>query len=150
MERFDAQHVSLANKIVGSSSIGPSHPLDTWVTVTPKKRMRAVRHPKGVLSTGLAPPLKPSTVAQSPLPIADTNSLPLAFNPALFHEDGIILAHTAAAIPFGDVPAINCDPLEAHPGALLEGMEEDTNVDMFLNLNNGKDIEMSTESAKRK
>ena len=74
----------------------------------------------------------------------------LALNPAPFHEGGIILAHPAAAVPFWDVPTINCDPLEAHPGALLDGMEEDTNVDMYLNLNNGEDIEMSTEFAKRK
>jgi len=48
------------------------------------------------------------------------------------------------------VPAINCDRLEAHPGALLDGMEEDTNIDMYLNLNNVEDIEMSTESVKIK
>ena len=40
-------------------------------------------------------------------------------------------------------------PLEAHPGALLDGMEDNTNVDMFLNLHNVDDIEMSTDSAKR-
>ena len=48
------------------------------------------------------------------------------------------------------MPALNSDLLVAHPDALMEGMEEDTNVDMFLNLNNGEDIEMSAESAKRK
>ena len=37
VERFDVQGVSLANKVVGSSSVGPSYPLDTWVTLNPQK-----------------------------------------------------------------------------------------------------------------
>ena len=32
----------------------------------------------------------------------------------------------------------------------MDGMEEDTNIDMYLNLNNVDDIEISTESVKRK
>jgi len=150
VERFDAQGVSLANKVVGSSSAGPSQPLDTWVTVTPKKHMRAIQHPKGAFSTGPAPSFKPSTVSQTPPSAIATSSLSPTFNPAPFHVDGIILAHTAAVVPFGDVPVLNSDLLVSHPDALMEGMEEDTNVDLFLNLNNGEDIEMSTDSAKRK
>ena len=43
-----------------------------------------------------------------------------------------------------------CDPLQALPGAFLDGMDDDSNVDMFLNLQNLDDVEMSTDSAKRK
>jgi len=89
-------------------------------------------------------------MSEPPLPDAAPISLPPALNLAPFHEDEIILAHPAVVGPFEDVPAINYDPLEAHSGGLLDGMEEDTNVDMYLNLNNVEDIEMSTESAKRK
>ena len=43
VERFDAQGVSFANKSrsqSSSTSSPSSKPIDTWVTVTPKKRMR--------------------------------------------------------------------------------------------------------------
>jgi len=42
------------------------------------------------------------------------------------------------------------DPLQALPGAFLDGMDDDSNVDTFLNLQNLDDVEMSTDSAKRK
>lgn len=43
-------------------------------------------------------------------------------------------------------PPINDEPLDA----IDEGMNEDENVDMYLNLQNIEDIEMSTDSSKMK
>jgi len=59
-------------------------------------------------------------------------------HPAPAHDAGIILAHPAAVVPF-------VEELAAH-----DGMDDDTNVDMSLNLHNIDDIEMSIYSAKRK
>ena len=63
--------------------------------------------------------------------------VPSSFSPCLYLTPvsvvGIILAHPTAAVPYVSESDANCDPLEAHPGEFLDGMEDDTNVYMFLN-----------------
>jgi len=76
--------------------------------------------------------------------------MPTPLNPVSVSPEGIILASTVAVTPSVGEPEANGDPLVAFHGEFLEGMEDNTNVDMFLNLHNIADIEMSTDSAKRK
>jgi len=45
---------------------------------------------------------------------------------------------------------VNHEPLDAFPGADLDGIDEEENVDLFLNLHKIEDIDMSTDSSKRK
>jgi len=76
VEHFYAQGVSLANKSVSTASAGQSNPIDTWVTVTPKKRMKANRTSKivnSVFSTLVAgvpleadPPISAAVPSVSP------------------------------------------------------------------------------------
>ena len=64
-------------------------------------------------------------------------------NPAPTNSKGIILANLSAMV--GD-PPINDEPLDATD----EGTNEDEDIEMYLNLHNIEDIEMSTDSSKRK
>ena len=59
VERFDAQGVSYANKSQNQSIPPTSKPIDTWVTVTPKKRMCATKASKVVnsMSKAVNPPI---------------------------------------------------------------------------------------------
>ena len=67
VERFDAQGVSFANisRSQSSSTSSPSSkPIDTWVTVTPKKRMRAINRPT-VPTNGSKPATPPIVIPSS-------------------------------------------------------------------------------------
>jgi len=138
--------VSFANKAYSQSIPGSSKPIETWVTITPNKCIRANKSPK----------VKPSTVTIIPpgpepiIPVPASSSMPTPLNPVSVSPEGIILASTVAVTPSVGEPEANGDPLVAFHGEFLEGMEDNTNVDMFLNLHNIADIEMSTDSAKRK
>ena len=63
---------------------------------------------------------------------------------------GIILANPTAVTSTGLDPIVNRDPLDALRGPILEGMDEDENINLFLNLHKIKDIDMSMDSSKRK
>uniref|UniRef100_A0A7C9E8S4 Uncharacterized protein n=1 Tax=Opuntia streptacantha TaxID=393608 RepID=A0A7C9E8S4_OPUST len=47
-------------------------------------------------------------------------------------------------------PAVNLKPLDVFPEAAVDGMDEEENVDLFLNLHTLEDIDMSADSSKRK
>lgn len=64
-------------------------------------------------------------------------------NPLSANSKGIILANLSAMV---EDPPINDDPLNATD----EVMNEDEDIDMYLNIHNIEDIEMSTDSSKRK
>ena len=151
VERFDAQGVSYANKAPSGSSShssSPRPPIDTWVKVTPKKRMRAGRTsvlphskslhtlPSSVLGYGTtsSPPVQPvvGPICVEPLP------------------KGILLANIQVEGCPDASPAVNLDPLAVFPEADVDGMDEEDNVDLYLNLHKIEDIDMSTDSAKRK
>ena len=67
-----------------------------------------------------------------------------ALDPAPLGPDGILLAN-ALAMQKGQ-PIAPEDPLDA----LNEGGDDEHNVDMYLNLQNFEDVDMSTDSSKRK
>jgi len=145
VERFDAQGVSYANKSPSgpsSHSSSPRPPIDTWVKVTPKKRMRAGRssmfphsHPSKLGPVAAASPSVPPVVGHT---CAET--LP---------ED-LLLANVQGEGCLDASPAVNPDPLAVFPEEDVDGMDEEDNVDVYLNLHNIEDIDMSTESSKRK
>jgi len=66
-------------------------------------------------------------------------------NPAPMGPNGILLANPLV-MHHNDVQMFVADPLN---GLNLAG-KEDPKVDMFLNLQNVEDVEMSTDSSKRK
>ena len=66
-------------------------------------------------------------------------------NPAPVGSNGILLANPLV-MHYNDVQMFAADPLD---GLNLAG-EEEPNVDMFLNLHNIEDVEMSIYSSKRK
>ena len=140
---------SFANKSAGSASVGPSLPIDTWVSVTPKKRMRANRSVKSV-KTPLPPPATSNAMPNVPVSAAGPSCVSPPKNPAPAPDPGILLAKPTDNVPVVDKFEGLCDPLQAIPGVVLDGMDDDSNVDMFLNLHNIDDVEMSTDSAKRK
>jgi len=70
-------------------------------------------------------------------------------NPGLVILDGIILANLNAILPIDD-PNLVPDPLDALNEDMLDDMEAENNADLYLNLHNLEDIEMSSDSTKRK
>ena len=65
--------------------------------------------------------------------------------PAHVDLTGITLA-SPAAMMIQDDPELNSNPLSA----IEEGMDDEENIDMFRDLDNIKDVEMSTDSTKIK
>jgi len=150
VERFDAQGVSYTNKSQGgstSNSSSSSKPIDAWVTVTPKKRMR-VRSPNVMRagSQNVIPPGVTGAIATSTPANPDLCSPRVA--PII--PEGVILANPSPTGCSDLDSAMNHDPLDAFHGASLDGMKEEENVDMFLNLQKIDDIDMSTNSSKHK
>lgn len=64
-------------------------------------------------------------------------------DPTPTNPEGIILANLNAIL---EDPLVSNDSLDD----IDEGMNEDENINMYLNLQNVKDIEMSVDSSKRK
>ena len=64
--------------------------------------------------------------------------------------EGILLANIQGEGCPDASPALNLDPLAIFPEADVDGMDEEDNVDLYLNLHKIEDIDMSTDSAKRK
>ena len=69
--------------------------------------------------------------------------------PAPLNPNGIVLANLTV-MKSQDEGSSNSDELMAMNHVKDEGLDEEENVDMFLNLGNIKDMEMSTDSSKRK
>ncbi|KAJ8450358.1 hypothetical protein Cgig2_004815 [Carnegiea gigantea] len=70
-------------------------------------------------------------------------------NPGSVIPDGIILANLTAILPTDD-PSLVPDPLDAINEDMLDDMEAKNNADLYLNLHNLEDIEMSSDSTKKK
>uniref|UniRef100_A0A7C9E662 Uncharacterized protein n=1 Tax=Opuntia streptacantha TaxID=393608 RepID=A0A7C9E662_OPUST len=89
-----------------------------------------------VLGTGTvsSPPVQPV--------VGTTNVEPL--------PEGILLANLQVAGCPDVSPAVNLKPLDVFPEAAVDGMDEEENVDLFLNLHTLEDIDMSADSSKRK
>ena len=77
--------------------------------------------------------------------IVPQNTSVQPLNPTLVGPNGILLANPLV-MHHNDVQMFAADPLD---GLNLAG-KEDPKVDMFLNLQNVEDVEMSTDSSKRK
>ncbi|KAJ8423901.1 hypothetical protein Cgig2_028064 [Carnegiea gigantea] len=70
-------------------------------------------------------------------------------NPGSVIPNGIILTNLTAILPTDD-PSLVLDPLDALNEDVLDDMEAKNNADLYLNLHNIEDIEMSSDSTKRK
>ena len=112
---------------------------ESWVTVSPKKRVKAMIRAKPRRNSVLNPE---KTAHGSP----STASPRLArvLDPAPVVPDGILLANTV--VMQGEPSLALEDPLDA----LNAGGEDDHNIDVYLNLQKLEDVEMSTDSSKRK
>ena len=112
---------------------------ESWVTVSPKKRVKTMIRAKpnrnSVLNPEKAAP--ESTISPSP-------RLARVLDPAPVGPDGIMLANPV--IMQGKPSLALEDPLDT----LNAGGEDGCNNDMYLNLQNLEDVEMSTDSSKRK
>ena len=140
VEKFDATGVT---KVSSSSSATPLPPSvhETWVTVSPKKRVKAMIQARPRRHSSLNPMAenrKDDVVLPPPAPF-----MPCP-NPAPLGPEDIILAN--AAVFKMDNPTVPAtDPLDAFNEDLA-----DAEMDDFLNLQNIDDVEMSSDSAKRK
>ena len=140
VEKFDATGVTTAR------STNPTQPLmnsmpNTWVTVSPKKRVKAMVQARPRAHSHLNPLEESTAGGRTPPPPAVFMPYP---NPAPLGPDDIILANPSA-FTMNNLHDNYGDPLDA-----LGGDMDDANVDAFLNLHNIEDVDMSCESAKRK
>lgn len=121
----------------------PNTPTENWVTVSPKKRVRPAPGLKPqdppILDTN---PSYPPMAAQSVVPFIKVTSR--TCDPA-----GIILANPTDMKNQGEGSS-NIDTLNAVTDDDEERMDAYENANMFLNLENIEDVEMSTDSSKRK
>ena len=112
------------------------------MTVSPKKKVKAMIQaiPK---RNSLLDPQEQQEVTRPVIEPQTTTVQPP--NPAPVGLNDILLANPLV-MHYNDVQMFVADPLD---GLNLAG-EEDPNVDMFLNLQNIEDVEISTDSSKRK
>ena len=110
--------------------------------VSAKKRVKSMIQARPRRNSSLKP-------TDDSLSIYATESKPsyldMWFNPTPFGLNDIILTATTVMKQQG-APMVGADPLDA----LNSNIEDDPNVDKFLNLQNIEDVEMSTDSTKRK
>ncbi|KAJ8444540.1 hypothetical protein Cgig2_000819 [Carnegiea gigantea] len=90
-----------------------------------------------------------SSLGTLPIPTNDPPSPPTQTAPGPSITKVIVLANLAS-MKSQDEGSPNDDNLVAMVAGDDEGMDEEENVDMFLNLENIEDVEMSTDSSKRK
>jgi len=114
---------------------------ESWVTVSPKKRVKAMIRAKPMRNSVLNP--KKAIHGGTSTAVAPPR-LARAIDPAPVGPDGILLAN--AVVMQGEQPLAPEDPLDAFNA----GGEDDHNIDVYLNLQNLEDVEMSTDSSKRK
>uniref|UniRef100_A0A7C9DPI7 Uncharacterized protein n=1 Tax=Opuntia streptacantha TaxID=393608 RepID=A0A7C9DPI7_OPUST len=112
---------------------------ESWVTVSPKKRVKTMIRAKPRRNSML----NPETAAHDS-PNTASPRLARVLDPAPMGPDGILLANPV--VMQGEPSLAMADPLDA----LNAGGEADHNIDMYLNLQNLEDVEMSTDSSKRK
>jgi len=140
VEKFDATGVTTAQSLnVRNPSNSVTH--DSWVTVSPKKRVKSLIHARPKRQSILNPVGESNTEGINPP--THSNFIP-GSNAAPLGVDDLILANTVA-LNFGTNQAKEGDLLDA----LNVGLEE-ANMDIYLNLQNLEDVDMSVDSAKRK
>jgi len=145
VEKFDATGVTKLKPLNVPNSTLPSFN-DSWVTVSPKKRVKAMIQAKPKCNSGLKPKGEP---------VADKNSQPLSSNamsfttPAPLGPNDIILANSLVMHP-GKVQSVADDLAEDPLDALRMGEDDEVNMEVYLNLQIIEDMEMSIDSAKRK
>jgi len=140
VEKFDATGVTVAQPPPGHHSAS-AHAQNNWVTVSPKKRVKALIHARPRRSSTLNP--VGSSNAEGNVQPIPPSFVPFSTSAPLGPED-IILAN-AVAFNHNLNHTEEGDPLDA----LNEGLAED-NMDVYLNLQNNDDVEMSVDSSKRK
>ncbi|KAJ8429480.1 hypothetical protein Cgig2_011066 [Carnegiea gigantea] len=164
IEKFDNQGLAQANKTTPVDAIShPSHS-ENWVTVASKKRVKSMINPCNFRSSnriikttntmnstrqdqnhppesGSVPP--PITSEGPPVSTTHPSVLYRIPNPTPINPKGIILANLSAMV---EDPPINEEPLDATD----EGINDDEDIDKYLNFYNIEDIEISTDSSKRK
>lgn len=152
-----------------SSASEPITVTNKWIRVSPKKRFRSMSSAGVGKSSPLKAPLLPKiTLVEpimspilSPKVLGSTKSEALDKSFSATYEEGIFLAHSTQGVN-EEVP-VNEDPLNAIEVDVLvvpndnlyedpqefQGNEEDM-VDTFLNLDLIQDLEMSSESSKKR
>jgi len=120
----------------------PASVNDSWVTVFPKKRVKALiqARPK---SNSILNPIGESSSRET-IQTSPSNYMPCP-NPAPLGPDDIILANTLG-LKQGKTQITEGDPLDA----LNLGVEVEANMDVFLNLQNIEDVDMSMDYFKRR
>ena len=140
VENFDATGVTKARSNTSTNPLPPSvH--DTWVTVSPKKRVKAMIQARPRRNSILTPMEENSKGGDVPPPPAPFMPCP---NPAPLGPEDIILAN-AVAFKLDNPTAPASDPLDALNDDLANAEMHD-----FLNLQNFEDVETSSDSIKRK
>jgi len=140
VEKFDATGVMKAQVETVSNPLTTAVN-DNWVTMSPKKRVKAMIQAKHK-GNSILNPFKETKLGGIGQPSSSTFT-PL-HNPALLGPDDIILANPMA-FKIDHPQATEADPLDA----INAGME-DANLDEFLNLQNFEDVDMSSDSSKGK
>jgi len=139
VEKFDATGVTTAQG--GSNLNPPSASNETWVTVSQKKRVKTMLPPKPKGTSNLKPPKVP--IPGDSLHPSKSSFIP-THNPAPLGPDDIILANPMAFKLVND-PVDEGDPLDAHNDVM-----DDNDVEAFFNLHAIDDVDMSSDSSKRK
>ena len=140
VEKFESS-TNLNAPSMPANSHFPPPSTDSWVTVSPKKRVKSMLSAKPKRNSILNPE-RPSTGGSR-----STTAPPellRAIDPAPLGPDGIMLANALAMQP-GQHMGIE-DPLDA----LNAGQDDEHNVDLYLNLQHYDDMDMASDSAKRK
>ncbi|KAJ8423877.1 hypothetical protein Cgig2_001543 [Carnegiea gigantea] len=140
------------SKEPSSSTHEPPHLTDNWVTVSPKNRVRPLIGPRSKKTSTLKP--QDTTVLTS----GTSTQLVAALQLLLVPEQGVLAPLDPKGIILANPFAMKAQANNStHSDNLVdiiedeeEGMDADENVDMFLNLENIKDVEMPTDSTKRK
>ena len=112
--------------------------------------MHAIKGIKIVSSVNAAPTTIGPFNSTPIIPVRVSAAPPPSVPPSSVIPDGIILANIATVDNPTAVNGGTCDPLDTLHGDFLDDMEDDPNVDMFLDLYNIADVEMSTDSSKKK
>ncbi|KAJ8421618.1 hypothetical protein Cgig2_008569 [Carnegiea gigantea] len=129
-----------------------SHDSRQQATSTAALEVRSLQGPHQKKGTNLKTQdatLLPTSPPTLPLVVAQPVLVTLQGAPTPFDSNGIILPNPTAMMTNGE-GSTNFDILLAMKDDVEEGTDADENVDMFLNLENIKDVKMSMDSSKRK
>lgn len=142
VQKFEEGTTSCIYKEPSSSTNSQIPPFENWITVFPKKRVQPAFGPHHKKMSNLKP-------KDPPIPTNDLIIPPTQTAPSPSKHKGIVLANLTA-MKSQDEGSPNADKLMAIDDGENEGMDEEENVDMFLNLEKIEDVEMSIDSSKRK